>query len=190
VDGLWIGFGGKKQPEPALGRVEEALRLIKIYDRVRYDRLIRDLERVWVRPLPGPVGAFSYSLGACLLDQRFVLAETSLPEMIAATIVHEATHARLLRCGIGYEENLRARVEAVCLRRELAFAAKLPDGQQVREQAERALEAWIERERSGYIQMLRYVGFPDWLARTTLACRTLVWSMIRLVRAVVMRHRT
>ena len=116
VDGLWIGFGGEKQPEPALGRVEEALRLIKIYDRVRYDRLIRDLERVWVRPLPGAVGAFSYSLGACLLDQRFVLAETSLPEMIAATIVHEATTpgsfdaALVMRktCGLGWRQSVSA----------------------------------------------------------------------------------
>jgi hypothetical protein len=30
---------------------------------------------------------------------------------------HEATHARLWTCGIAYEERLRARVEAVCLRK-------------------------------------------------------------------------
>jgi hypothetical protein len=139
VDGLWIGVGKAKEPELALRRVEEALRLIKVFDRVRYDRLIRDLERVWVTPLPGYSGCCSYSLGACELDPRFVLAETTLPEMIAATIVHEATHARLQRCGIGYEEELRDRVEAVCVRRELAFAARLPNGERVREEAERGL---------------------------------------------------
>src|SRR5262249_52879499 len=115
VDGLWIGVGKAKAPELALRRVEEALCLIKVFDRVRYNRLIRDLERVWVTPLPGYSGCFSYLLGACKLDPRFVLAETTLPEMIASTIVHEATHARLQRCGIGYEEELRGRVEAVCL---------------------------------------------------------------------------
>jgi len=41
--------------------------------------------------------------------------------------------------GIGYDEDIRARVERVCIRRELAFAAKLPNGEQVRQQAERIL---------------------------------------------------
>ena len=61
---------------------------------------------------------------------------SSRPELIASVIVHEATHARLMRCGIGYEEELRARVEKVCLRRELAFAAKLPNGEQIRAQTD------------------------------------------------------
>ena len=47
VDGLWIGTL-ESEPEPILRRIEEALSLIKHYDRVRYDRLIRDLKRVWV----------------------------------------------------------------------------------------------------------------------------------------------
>jgi len=37
--------------------------------------------------------------------------------------VHEATHARLRRYGIGYEEGLRQRVEEANFRRELAFAS-------------------------------------------------------------------
>jgi hypothetical protein len=45
-----------------------------------------------------------------------------------------------LRCGIGYEEEIRARVEAVCFRREVAFATGLPNGEQVRQRAERTLE--------------------------------------------------
>src|SRR5579863_17311 len=57
VDGLWVGvasFG----PEPILHRVEEALRLIQTYDQRRYNRLIRDLERVWVRDIPGAIGNY------------------------------------------------------------------------------------------------------------------------------------
>src|SRR5271166_2194713 len=92
VDGLWVGVSLDSEPEPVLRRVEEALRLIKAYDRLRYDRLICDLEHVWVRLLPGVLGNFNYSLYACELDRGFVLAETSLPELIAATIVPEATH--------------------------------------------------------------------------------------------------
>jgi hypothetical protein len=178
VDGLWVGAWEetKATGEAALCRVKEALLLIKCNDRLRYDRLIRDLERVWVRVLPGNLGSFIESLNVCVLDSRFVLAETSSLEAIASTIVHEATHARLSRCGISYEQRLRARVEAVCFRRELAFAAKLPNGEQVRERAQRTLELctsddfWTdaefhERHVEGSINALRHLGTPDWLVR-------------------------
>jgi hypothetical protein len=135
VDGLWIG-GLEGKSSPAWPRVEAALRLIKTYDRIRYDRLIRDLDRIWVKMLPASIANFNHSLNACQLDERFVLDEKSGPELIASVIVHEATHARLMRCGIGYEAELRVRVEKVCLRRELAFAAKLPNGEQIRAQAD------------------------------------------------------
>jgi hypothetical protein len=103
--------------------------------------------------------------------------------LIAATIVHEATHARLDRCGIGYDK-LRPRVEAVCFRRELAFAAKLPNGEQVREQAERKLvfyatedywtnAAFAERYVNDHIEALRNLGAPDWIGRTALILRAL-----------------
>jgi hypothetical protein len=173
VDALWVGTSENK-PEPVLRRVEEALDLIKTYDRMRYERLTRDLERVWVRLLPDRLGSFNGSLNACELDVRFVLAGSSTTDVIASTIVHEATHARLHRCGVGYEEALRARVEAICLRREIAFAAKLPNGEQVREQAKRTLElcsdpdywtdgAFDERFAEGSVETAEQVGIPLWL---------------------------
>jgi hypothetical protein len=195
VDGLWIGTY-ENDPEPVLRRVEEALGLIKTCDRLRYDRLTRDLERVWVRVLlTDALGSFNESVNACELDIRFVLAETSIPEVIASTIVHEATHARLLRCGVGYEEELRARVEAVCFRRELAFAKKLPNGVQVRERAERTLKlcaahdywsntAFDERYVAGGIEAARHVGLPYWTVRAVLALRALRLSVSRHVRGL------
>jgi hypothetical protein len=78
-----------------LRRVEDALRLIKTFDPLRYKRIGRDLERVWVLVLPGDLGNFDASIKTCKLDTRFILADTSSPEVIASTIVHEATHARL-----------------------------------------------------------------------------------------------
>jgi len=49
VDSLWVGiaFAGEAA-EPIFRRVEDALLLIKENDWLRYSRLIRDLERVWV----------------------------------------------------------------------------------------------------------------------------------------------
>src|SRR5262245_47169903 len=186
IDGLWIGIGGAVQGDQRLlDRVEEALALIKTYDRLRYDRLSRDLKRFWVPVLHGIRGCYNEAFAACELDARFVLPETTSPELIAATIVHEATHSRLLRCGIGCEEAVRARVEAVCLRRELAFAAKLPNGAEVKELAEHAMamtsdapDFWSDAQRSprwddGAIEALRQLGVPDWLVRGLVAARAL-----------------
>jgi hypothetical protein len=98
-----------------------------------------------------------------------------------------------MRCGVGYEEELRARVEAVCFRRELAFAQKLPNGKQVRERAERTLElcsahdywtntAFDERYVVGGIEAARHVGLPYWSARVVLAIRALRLSVSRHIR--------
>jgi hypothetical protein len=86
IDGMWVG-SFETEPELGLHRVKEALRLVKIYDTRRYERLIRDLERVWVCPIPGGLAHFDYSIWACVLDPRYVLDETNSPETIAGAIV-------------------------------------------------------------------------------------------------------
>jgi hypothetical protein len=175
VDGLWIGTW-EDEPEPILRRIEDALALIKRYDRVRYDRLIRDLQRIWVLVIPIGLANFVHKIHACQIDTRYFLAATTTLELIAAAIVHEATHARLWRHGIRYEEAQRPRIEEICLRREIAFAAKLPNGEDVRDSAERTLtlcanaEYWTnaasrERYDEGSFEALRYLGAPDWLLR-------------------------
>lgn len=191
IDGLWVGIW-EDESEPYFRRVEDALSLIKACDRVRYDRLTRDLKRVWVLLLAGPRGSFRVSLGACLLDSRFIIGETS--DAIASVIVHEATHARLRHCGFGYEEGVRSRIETVCVRRELAFSRLLPNGDRVRQWAEEKLKwcaspenysdaALDQQHVEGSLQALRHLGTPDWIGRTIVPLRTLylrVWrSMIR-----------
>jgi hypothetical protein len=175
VDGLWIGTW-EDEPEPILRRIEEALSLIKRYDRLRYDRLIRDLKRVWVLVLPTGLANFDYKIYTCKIDTRYFLAATTTPELIATTIVHEATHARLWRRGIRYEEAQRPRIEEICIRRQIAFSAKLPNGADARDQAERTLalcasgEYWTnaafsERYIEGGVEALRYLGTPNALVR-------------------------
>jgi hypothetical protein len=77
---------------------------------------------------------------------------------------------------------LRPRVEAACFRREMAFAAKLPNGEQVREQAVRKLgfyntqdywtnAAFAERYDKDHIELIRRLGAPDWIWRTALILR-------------------
>jgi hypothetical protein len=194
IDGLWVGtWESRANAVAVLRRVEDALRLIKTFDPLRYKRIGRDLERVWVLVLPGDLGQFAASIKACKLDTRFILADTTSPEMIASTIVHEATHARLWNYGIGYEEGLRARVEAVCLRREIIFSAKLPHGSEVRDRAERTLEwcltddhwtdaAFNARHIEGGMEALRHLGAPEWLVCTMPAMAALRLSIGRRLR--------
>lgn len=172
VDGVWVGSWGK----PAdLHRIEDALLLIKQHSSIHYSRVIHGLERIWVRVLIHRGASYRESLGACLLDERYVANSTL--EQIASTIVHEATHARLARCGIKYEEKLRSRIEAVCMRRELALVARLPDGKELHRKIARNLDwyganpEWLsdkqrrERMVQGGIDALRYMEAPKWFIR-------------------------
>ena len=204
IDGLLVGtWESDTKAEAVLCRVEAALGLIKAHDRLRYERLLRDLERVrvWVHP-GGSSASYKKSLRSCELDSRYVLGEASSLEMIASTIVHEATHARLMHCGIGYQAELRARVEMVCVRRELAFSAKLPNGDQVRESAERSLEycaadegywtdaAMEERYVEDSITAMRHLGMPDWMVQIFPVFRSLRFSIRRGIRGMIRRSVT
>jgi hypothetical protein len=176
VDGLWVGTTESK-PQPGLRRVEEALRLIKHHDSLHYSRVLHNLEQIWVHLLPNALACYDGSKKACVLDERFVLLETTTLEEIASTIVHEATHAKLERWGINYDENKRSRIEAVCLRRELNFIASLPNSEPLREKIARTLEwcgsdhayfsdvSFQQRDDQGNAETLRYLGTPDWLIR-------------------------
>src|SRR5882672_5044421 len=139
IDGLWVGTS-ESAPRPGLRRVEDALHLIKRQSPLHYSRVIRHLERVWVHILPDSLACYQHSLKACILDERYVLDETTTQERIATTIIHEATHARLESWGISYDEKLRPRIEAICFRRELTFAANLPDSAQLQEELARKIE--------------------------------------------------
>jgi hypothetical protein len=199
-DGLWVGSMESK-PQPGLRRIEDALRLIKHHNSLHYSRVIHNLERVWLRMLPSYRACYDGSLRACVLDKRFVLLETTTLEEIACAIVHETTHAKLERWGISYDANARSRIEAVCLRRELNFIAKLADSESLREQTARTLEWCVsnndyfsnsnfqQRDHEGNVETLRYLGAPDWVIRFVLGLLPVVWAVRRLIRRVAGRQR-
>jgi hypothetical protein len=176
IDGLWVGTMESK-PLPALCRVEEALQLIKRHDMFSYSRVTRDLDRIWVKPIPSGQAHYERSSNACVIDKRYILQETMSIARIASTIIHEATHARLDKWGVEYVEERRARIEEICLRRELNFLAKLPDSRSLQEEVVTASD-WVttnqdyfsdksfrERREEGEIDTLRYLKMPDWSVR-------------------------
>lgn len=201
IDGLWVG-SSEEPPYPGLRRVEDALLLIKQHSPLHYSRVVRNLSRVWVTILPTSVAEYDHSLNACLLDERFVNDASEALMGLASTIVHEATHARMERWGVKYEEQKRSRIEAICFRRELSFAASLADGVELQEQITRSLQ-WYEanpdffsnanfrdRHGGGMAEALRHLGTPEWLIRTAPTIQRLISRVRRVFRSLRTQQRT
>jgi hypothetical protein len=172
IDGLWVGTTESK-PHRALDRIEEALCLIKRYDTLSYSRVRRHLDRIWINLIPNARAHYDPSLNACVLDERYVLQDTIPIARVALTIIHEATHARLDAWGVAYLQEKRTRIEAICMRRELNFLAKIPESETLREEIMQSLN-WLaangeyysdanfrERWYEGGIETVRYLGTPD-----------------------------
>jgi hypothetical protein len=164
VDGLML----LALEEKYLDRVSDALALIGRYDPVRYRRLLMDLRRIWVEPFSGAVGRYTHSDRTCWLNTDYV--ESGSVATIASVIVHEATHARLFRAGIGYEEAVRLRVERCCLRRQRSFADRIPGGAGFvwqEEEFDRLPDytdaAVAERHRANTENELTRLGVPRWI---------------------------
>jgi hypothetical protein len=184
----------ESKPQPGLRRVEAALRLIKDHDPLNYARTISNLERIWVHLIPNALAHYDPLLSACVIDERFVLPETTTLERIASTIVHEATHARLERWGIDYDdERARSRIEAICLRRELKFVGKFAHSAPLQEEISRTLEWCVgdddyfsnlrfqQRHEQGEDEIFRYVGIPAWLIRLALKLQAAISAVHQLV---------
>jgi len=189
LDGLWLGVFGGRRDEHMLGRIEDALKLIKTHDAVRYRRLLRDVDRIWIQVLFGPVGTFNARLRTCSLDYRFVAKAPA--ELIASTIVHEAAHAQPRVLKFGYREDVRHRIERICIRQELAFAGRLPGGnvlcEVLRPELARPGSDWSDearamRYRDGELAAARFVGLPDWLTRTAQAVGRMLGHLQRTAR--------
>ena len=178
VDGLWVGVLLAERDTEILDRLREALELIKIHDAYRYRMVMTEVERIWVRLLPNYNGVWVDALRRCLLDPRYVLS--SPPAFIASTIVHEATHGFLMRHHIGYSEELRYRVEQICMRQEFALASKLPNNSNLKSHIERKLaippthwsdEALEQLRHRGDMEIARETGVPQWLMKAAVAFR-------------------
>jgi hypothetical protein len=111
-------------------RLDAAFVLLERYAPARFAMLQRDIRRVWVTGIPSR-GAFVRERAMCVLDFDFVTGDSTRHEEIALTMVHEGTHARLARAGFGYEEQLRARIERLCIGSELVVARRLPAAEEL-----------------------------------------------------------
>lgn len=130
--------------EQVVERLTAAVELIAQYAPRRYRRLRRDISGFVVQRFACR-GAFFPDSRECLVELTFTVNPGhGLPE-IAASIVHEATHARVARMCRTRAPDQPAREERLCRRAELEFGLAVPDGGVVVQRARDSL-ALADRE--------------------------------------------
>jgi hypothetical protein len=124
----------------AFSKIDQAFNLICEFDSLRYHQIKRNVKRIWISVLPVNYAEWMDDLQMCVIDKDYLLRNDVAVSEIAQTIVHEATHARLCKLKIKYTEDVRGRVERICVKSEIAFAKRLPNGQKSVEIAESRLQ--------------------------------------------------
>lgn len=122
----------------ALERLGQALDLIATYAPRRFRRLQHDIAGLVVCRFPCR-GAFFPEQRECLVELTFTVNPRHSIAEIAASIVHEATHARVARMCGSLRPEQRAREERLCRQAELEFGLSLPDGDVVVQRARDSL---------------------------------------------------
>ena len=188
VDGIPVAVllvSSDEEREAAFFKIDAAMRLIATYAPIRRQQVLRDVRRILVCGEPTARGAFLSGSRTCDLFFDWLLSAETTPQEVAATIVHEAQHGRLLRLGFGYGPDKRHRVERICYRATRAFARRIPAGDGLIERAEAGMSldadacsdaAYFER----CAQVVGRLKLPHWY--TAALSKVLKWRARRAVR--------
>lgn len=121
----------------AIARLDGALALLQQYVPHHYRRLRQDLTGFLIERRAYR-GAFLVATRTCLVELTFVVNPSFSLAQVAATILHEAMHARLHARGVATSPAESHRQERFCRRAEIEFGALVPGGELV---VRRALES-------------------------------------------------
>lgn len=125
--------------EAALARLEAALELVARHAPERLTRMREDFTAILVRRYPCRA-AYYPDLGVCLIELTFLVHPDITPAQVAASIVHEAVHARAGAAGIrDGSQAAAAAEERLCREAEIEFGLKVPGGEAVVERARAAM---------------------------------------------------
>lgn len=117
-----------------LARLDRALALIEQHVPHHFRHLKRDFAYIVVQRFACR-GAYFHEQRACLVELTFTVNPDFSDAEVAATILHEAMHARLHELGFPLEMADRARQERFCRRAEIEFGQLVPNGERVIERA-------------------------------------------------------
>jgi hypothetical protein len=115
-------------------RLERCLGMIRQYVPHNFRHLQRDFNLIVVQRFACR-GAYFHEQRACLVELTFTVNPEFTDAEVAATILHEAMHARLHQLGFPLEMEDRARQERFCRRAEIEFGRLAPNGERVVERA-------------------------------------------------------
>ena len=118
-----------------LARLDRTLALIESYVPHHFWHLKRDFAYIVVQRFACR-GAYFHEQRACLVELTFTVNPDFSDAEVAATILHEAMHARLDQLGFPLEMEDRARQERFCRRAEIEFGQLVPNGERVIERAQ------------------------------------------------------
>jgi len=188
-DGITVAvLQGQLDPRQLVDRVTGALALLGKNDPRCYRRLKTDINRFWVKVLVSTIGEYNEPLKTICLDERFVGSPNTPDSDIAATIVHEAMHARLCSFGVVSNDRTRARIEKFCFDRELAFARRFSESNAFVARIERLqalpdsqwTHAQLRSLRLGAVpRALDYLGTPGFVTRFLIWCAGMLGRLRR-----------
>lgn len=118
-----------------VARLERTLAMIQQYVPHHFRHLQRDFDHIIVKRFACR-GAYFHEQRACLVELTFSVNPDFSDAEVAATILHEAMHARLDALGFPLEMEDRARQERFCRRAEIEFGKLVPGGEKVVARAE------------------------------------------------------
>jgi len=118
-----------------IARLERSLALIERYVPHHFRHLRSDFAHILVQRFACR-GAYFHEQRACLVELTFTVNPDFSDAEVAATILHEAMHARLHALGFPLEMEDRARQERFCRRAEIEFGTLVPGGQRVVDRAQ------------------------------------------------------
>ncbi len=121
-------------------RLGEALVMIGKYVPHHFRHMRRDFDHILVERYACR-GAYFPDDRVCLVELTFTANRDFSIAQVAATILHEAMHARLHELGFPLEMDDRARQERFCRRAEIEFGNAVPGGEPVVDRALAALTA-------------------------------------------------
>jgi len=118
-----------------VARLERTLAMIQQHVPHHFHHLQRDFDHIIVKRFACR-GAYFHDQRACLVELTFSVNPDFSDAEVAATILHEAMHARLDALGFPLEMEDRARQERFCRRAEIEFGKLVPGGEKVVARAE------------------------------------------------------
>ncbi len=113
-----------------IARLERCLLLIQQNVPHHFWHLQRDFDHIIVKRFACR-GAYFIEQRACLVELTFSVNPDFSDAEVAATILHEAMHARLHALGFPLEMEDRARQERFCRKAEIEFGSLVPGGDRV-----------------------------------------------------------